>query len=412
MNFNKEKIIEKLKAVREKSIIKKREVFSLNYIPESLLFRESQLAKLQELLCEAFRKSVNINCWGHPCTGKTISVRYVCQFLEDVWKELDIKSTTVIIPCSKYFTPSDILHLIIETLKTDLRKNGRLPFNLDMTIPKKGWDREMYLQIIRDLLMNFDSIVVIFDNFDQLIRKKYGDIIFLLSNLSKLSLVLISNQMIRNCGLDIEKSSALQLQELFFPLYTINEIEEMIKQRLILGLKEDTIIDSHVKKIVTEIQRNNLNILDALKFLKILVEFLDLAEKTKFDGNLLKEVYLKLCETNIIRKLNELPLNSQIICYIIAVCYETNGTSKNLKLNSNYILKKLNSFNQKYGNSFENVRLRTVQVYLNQLKLAGLIEYKRKSLGKGNGTRSVIKPRFNTRFVYDFFQKKGLWNKL
>src|SRR5687767_15771578 len=79
-------------AIKNKNIIKNRQVLTIDYVPDKLLFRTKESTAIAQSLSVILKKGrpSNLLIFGKPGTGKTAVVKNVIDHLYNKTKELDI----------------------------------------------------------------------------------------------------------------------------------------------------------------------------------------------------------------------------------------------------------------------------------------------------------------------------------
>jgi len=115
-------------AIKNKNIIKNRQVLTIDYVPDKLLFRTKETASIAQSLSVILKKGrpSNLLIFGKPGTGKTAVVKNVIEHLDKKANELDIKLRVPFINAKNSNTPYKILY----ESSTSIRKKEKCKFTL------------------------------------------------------------------------------------------------------------------------------------------------------------------------------------------------------------------------------------------------------------------------------------------
>ena len=105
-------------AIKNKNIIKNRQVLTIDYVPDKLLFRTKESTAIAQSLSVILKKGrpSNLLIFGKPGTGKTAVVKNVIDHLYNKTKQLDINLQVPFINAKNSNTPYKILYEIAELL--------------------------------------------------------------------------------------------------------------------------------------------------------------------------------------------------------------------------------------------------------------------------------------------------------
>lgn len=191
------------------------------FIPTRLLYREGQVEELARCLKPALknRSIQNVFLVGESGTGKTTTGRWV---LESNFKEI-----SAYVNCWKYRSTHEVLKEIL----------------LSFRVPVHG--REPTGELIKklEMLIRRKRIIVFLDEVDQL---KDFDILYILAR-NNCGLILATTRFHTLMKLPSRIKSSLALTEIEFPKYTWRELFEILKDRIRLSLRPNSIRDELIK---------------------------------------------------------------------------------------------------------------------------------------------------------------------
>lgn len=191
------------------------------FVPTRVLHREGQLRKLERCLKPAlYNKSIqNVFLVGAPGTGKTAIARWV---LENYFKEV-----SAYVNCWRYRTTHQVLRKILLSIK----------------IPVHG--REPTAELINKLgkLIKKRKIIVCLDEVDRL---REFDVLYTLAR-SSCGLILISTHYHALMNLANRIKSSLVLTEIEFPAYKVDELYNILKDRVEFAFRPGTLKNILIK---------------------------------------------------------------------------------------------------------------------------------------------------------------------
>jgi cell division control protein 6 len=201
----------------EGGIFKNEEVLSPEYLPEFLPHRENQIHQLANNLLPAAkkRKPQNTFIYGSPGIGKTACVKFVFREFE----KYSDKVKTVYVNCWDY--------------KTVYSNFTKIANELGIFAPRRGWSKDEILEkIIEWLGRTKKSLIICFDEVDQLEEETIYDWLRINQYVKNpIGLVFVSNH--KDVFIDKEPRirSSLDVEEIEFKPYSLNEMIDILKER-------------------------------------------------------------------------------------------------------------------------------------------------------------------------------------
>ncbi|MCS7143882.1 MAG: ORC1-type DNA replication protein [Archaeoglobaceae archaeon] len=297
-------------------LFKNRDVLRHSYTPESLPHREEQIQQLVELLSPLLKGGTpsNIFIYGKTGTGKTATVKFVIKNLEDI--SMKMKANIL------------VLYLNCEIIDTAYRVLASLARKLGKNVPMTGWPTDQVYEEVKSAIESKGiKMVIVLDEIDKLVKRAEEALYSLTrmnSDLStaRVSLIGISNNLKFKSFLDARILSSLSEEELVFPPYNAEQLEDILRQRAELAFTEGALEDGVIQLCSAIAAQENGDARKALDLLRVSAE---IAEREKDNKVRIKHVRkaVKKIETDyMIETVRTLPLHTKILLYSMALIAE------------------------------------------------------------------------------------------
>ncbi len=270
-------------------VIKNLEVLEEDYLPNVLPHRENQIKYLCELIENFVRTKIkvkNILIFGPSGIGKTATIKFVFRELEE-----KLNAKLIYLNCWNYNTETSALSEILR--------------NLGYPFPRRGVGLDEILEKMREIVKKVEKpIIIALDEIDKI--EEINSFLYKLSRSkeffnSDFLLILISNSKDFLAKLEQRVLSSLKIEEIEFKRYNIEEIKDIIEQRVKLAFSN---YDKEILLyIAAQTYKNGSDIRFALKVLK---EVALLAIKENANKITLEMVKKVLKEENKNVELNEI----------------------------------------------------------------------------------------------------------
>ncbi len=366
----------------ESKIFADREVLSPHYIPNTLIFREKEIGKIERALAPSLKgeKGRNIFLYGKTGTGKTSCAKYVVREVEEIPNS---KAKISYINCKMYNSRYRVLNKII---------SDHLP-----TYSKRGYGAiDLYEKIANWIEEDNKTLITILDEID--VVKDLDDLVYTLTRINSdmraggFTIVGISNNVSFKESLDPRSLSALYETEIVFPPYNATEIYAIIKDRSEKGFKKGMIDDNVLHYVAAAASQQGG---DARFSLKIISRIGELAEEAQKDKITLSEAEeaIKIAEKDIVYEvIANLPEQQKIVLYAISKISKEGGSYKKLITDGldRYIFS--GEVYKHYRSISESVKKppkseRWYRNYISELEMQGII----KTFDSGKGIRGHTK---------------------
>ena len=279
------------------------------FMPEILPHREKEISGLASILVPALRSETpsNVFIYGKTGTGKTAVTKFIGKELLKKGDETGKKVNFIYINCEVVDTQYRLLQNIANHFIDEWSE--RIPFT--------GWPTDEVYSKLKQMIEKQGGVaVIILDEVDKL---KGDEALYNLSrinselNNSKVSIVGISNDLKFTEFLDPRVKSSLGEENMIFPPYDAGELQDILKQRVLLALKKDC-IDNDVVPLCSALAAQEHG--DARRALDLLRMSAELAERGKSPRITKKHVKLaqnKIEINRIIEVVRTLPTQSKLI---------------------------------------------------------------------------------------------------
>ncbi|RLG25410.1 cell division control protein Cdc6 [Methanosarcinales archaeon] len=289
------------------SIFKDRGVLRHTYTPEYLPHRDEQVNSLAAVLVAALRGDApsNILIYGKTGTGKTAVAKYVGLELE---RSGEIRG----VPCY-------VIYMNCEIVDTQYRLLAHLARHFDKDIPMTGWPTD---QVYGEFKKAIDSermiVIVMLDEIDKLIRKG-DDVLYNLSRIngdlkkSRVSIIGISNDLKFTEFLDPRVKSSLGEEELIFPPYDAEQIEDILKQRAEMAFEPRVLDDTVIPLCAAFAAREHGDARRALDILRISAELAERENSPVVNETHVRDARYKIEVDRVEEVIRTLPTQSKLV---------------------------------------------------------------------------------------------------
>ncbi len=217
----------------DETIFKNFEVFDPEYLPEKILFRESQIGQLVSCLRPAVHGSTPLNafCIGPPSTGKTSTIRYVIREAKNF--------KTCYIRCPKFRDPYKIFAKIFESVFGQQAPSGISK----VRIVDKVWSRLD------------EPLVVILDDANLIPKKYVEEVLYEILKVHdefavKVGIIVVATDIRFPANLDPFVGAIFHYTEIRYPPYDYEEIKEILKRRVELGFYPNVFDEDAFERVV------------------------------------------------------------------------------------------------------------------------------------------------------------------
>ncbi|MGC8615055.1 MAG: Cdc6/Cdc18 family protein [Thermoprotei archaeon] len=303
------------KATRSKIFVD-RSYLRPDYIPKELPHREEMINGMGMILAAALSgaRPSNIFAFGMTGTGKTAVTKYVTGALME--------------HASKIKTPIPIAVKLINTRENDTsyRVLAEMAAGINLKVPFTGLSvAELRARVINALKNKNIIYIVVLDEIDSMIRKIGDSFLYQITRMneeiapSQMSLIGITNDIQLSDNLDPRIKSSLDDEQIFFPQYKAEELQDILSQRAAMAFLPD-VLDNDVIPYCAAIGAREHG--DARRSLDLLRRAGEIAERkgkdrvTKEDVDEARE---SLDNDRIIDAIKSLTFDSKVLLLVLAI---------------------------------------------------------------------------------------------
>ncbi|MEM2123778.1 MAG: ORC1-type DNA replication protein [Methanolinea sp.] len=235
----------------DETLFRDPEVFEIDYVPEQFNFRETQMRELSFQIRPALKggRPLNTVCRGLPGTGKTTSVRKLFAEIEEVTKKI----VPVHVNCQVDNTKFSIFAQVYRKL------SGHLP-------PSSGTSFKQVFDAIARILQKEEQVLLVaLDDANYLLyENEFNRVLYSLLRSYEVYPGLRTGVIVIMSDLDIDLarvvdarvSSVFRPTEIYFPPYTVDEVRQIIGERVMQGLYPGCLSPEMFDLVVEQTQKS------------------------------------------------------------------------------------------------------------------------------------------------------------
>lgn len=314
-------------AIKNKNIIKNRQVLTIDYVPDKLLFRTKESTAIAQSLSVILKKGrpSNLLIFGKPGTGKTAVVKNVIEHLYKKTNELNINLKVPFINAKNSNTPYKILYEIAELL--GINKEGKMQVYFTGLSMSEATDR--ILDFIRRRSI---KVVIVIDEIDSLVNRKGDDILYNFTRANErissdqfISLIGISNSLTFKDKLDPRVKSSLSEEELVFNPYTIEQLKQILIDRCKLAFYDNVIPIGVINLCAAIAGRETGDARKAIDLLRVAAEIAERSMTLKISEDHIRSAQQKIDSDTNYEILRNSTLHTKLV--ILSIIKSKNGST-------------------------------------------------------------------------------------
>lgn len=229
----------------EETIFRNISVFNPDFIPENYLHRETQMEALALCLRPALKggKPINSVVLGSPATGKTTAIRKIFEMVESMSENV----VCAYVNCQLYNTRFNIFSQVYQHLFGHLPPETGVPFS------------RIYGEIMKKIANEEKALIIALDDVNHLFYSKNANQIFYdilraheVFPGARTGVFAIISDIEFRYMLDKNVSSVFIPQEVVFDHYSMDEVLDILKDRVRAGFYPSVISDEVLDEIVSK----------------------------------------------------------------------------------------------------------------------------------------------------------------
>lgn len=308
------------KYLNKESLFIDKKVLQSTYIPDQINHRDEQINSIAEILAPALRKEKpsNLFIYGKTGTGKTLSIRYTAEQMENIAKDREIPISIFYLNCK-----------LKKIADTEYRLIAELARFFGKAVPPTGLPTDEVYNIFFKALDSQERIVLlILDEIDQLVNKAGDEIIYNLTRInselkkSQMSIIGISNDLMFANNLDPRVKSSLSEEELVFPPYNAIQIQDILKRRSDVAFKKNIIEEGVLAKCAAYAAREHGDARRALELLRVAGELAERKGNEKISIDNIDDAEEKIEKDRILDIIKTQPKQFQATLYPILLAHQ------------------------------------------------------------------------------------------
>ncbi len=368
------------KYLEKKPIFRNKTSLQSNYTPVQIFHRDEQIHQLANILAPALRseKPSNVFIYGKTGSGKTLTVKYTTQQMLGIAQQKNIPVKVIYLNC-KLKKLADTEYRIIAQLLREYGKN----------IPPTGLPTdEVYHVFFNTIDKDKHILVLILDEIDQLIGKAGNELLYNLTRINselkntQITLIGISNDLVFTDALDPRVKSSLSEEELIFPPYNAEQIQQILHQRAQLAFNPGVVEDGVLEKCAAFAAREHGDARRALELLRVSGELAERQDNVKVSMSHLDQAEDKIERDRILDLVATQPTQFQVTLFsILGACSSKQGVFTG----------EIYSLYEKYCSQIglRPLTQRRVSDIIAELDMMGIINAKVISKGRYGRTREI-----------------------
>ena len=233
----------------EETLFKDRDIFELDHLPDQFLHRERQLDSLKFCIRPALQggRPVNALCLGPPGTGKTTAIF-------KLFEEIEAHSTRIVpvhVNCQMDSTRYAVFYQLYKKI-------------FEHAPPSSGISFKRVFEKVAQHSADEDKVLIVaLDDINYLFPEKEVDhVLYSLLRAhetcpgARMGVIGIMSELALNYVLDPRVLSVFQAEEVIFPLYSRNEIRDILSRRSQMGFYPGVIADDILETVVDHTEKS------------------------------------------------------------------------------------------------------------------------------------------------------------
>jgi cell division control protein 6 len=360
------------------SIFKDREVLRHDYLPERLPHREEQIKRIGEIVAPVLKgaRCSNIFIYGKTGTGKTAVTKYVLAKLEVKAKEVG--------------SPVSFCYVNCRLAGTEYRVLANLCNSLHLPVPFTGLSvGELFERFKKVLDSSRRMLIVALDEVDALVKMRGDSLLYELTRIneillrSKVSLIVISNDLRLKEYLDPRVFSSLSEEEVVFRPYDANELRTILAERARMAFCDGALSDGALNLCAALAAAEHGDARRALDLLRVAGEVAEREGATVVTEEHVREAERLIEHNRVVEAIANLTLHSKLVMLSVFHLVRANGYKTTTGEIYDVYIELCNEL------GITPLTQRRVSTLINELDTLGLINAQIINMGRYGRTRRI-----------------------
>jgi cell division control protein 6 len=360
------------------SIFRDREVLRHDYLPERLPHREEQIKRIGEIVAPVLKgaRCSNIFIYGKTGTGKTAVTKYVLAKLEVKAKEVG--------------SPVSFCYVNCRLAGTEYRVLANLCNSLHLPVPFTGLSvGELFERFKRVLDSSRRMLIVALDEVDALVKMRGDSLLYELTRIneillrSKVSLIVISNDLRLKEYLDPRVFSSLSEEEVVFRPYDANELRTILAERARMAFCDGALSDGALNLCAALAAAEHGDARRALDLLRVAGEVAEREGATVVTEEHVREAERLIEHNRVVEAIANLTLHSKLVMLSVFHLVRANGYKTTTGEIYDVYIELCNEL------GITPLTQRRVSTLINELDTLGLINAQIINMGRYGRTRRI-----------------------
>ncbi len=367
--------------LKKETIFKNKNVLTASFIPTNISHRETEINQMSSIIAPSLRgyNPNNVFIYGTCGTGKSLSIRFVLNQLEDIARSNGSEIKTIYINCK-----------MKKVADTEYRLFAQLLQEIGVNVPDTGLPTDVLYRTFFEKIDDKKRMVIItLDEIDSLFKKVGDEFLYNLTRINselkmaQISIIGITNDLSFLNNLDARVKSSLGEEEILFKPYNATQLKDILQNRIKEGFNESVVEEVVVNKCAALAAQEHGDARRALDLLRVAGEIAERLGDSKLEEKHVNMAEEKIDMDRVVETVKTQPKQSQAVLYSV------------LKLSNNGHRRILTGdvFNEYMkicsNNSIKGLTQRRVSDLIGELDMLGVITARVISKGRYGRTRDI-----------------------
>jgi archaeal cell division control protein 6 len=370
------------KFMEKERLFKNKTALQSNYTPDMIAHRDEQIETIASIIAPVLRleKPSNLFIYGKTGTGKTLSVNYITNEINQIAKTKKLPIKIIYLNCK-----------LKKVVDTEYRLIAQLSREFGRQIPSTGLPTDEVYKIFYDIVDRTEKyVILILDEIDQFIKKIGDEVLYNLTRInselkkSQISVIGISNNLLFTDNIDPRVKSSLSEEELVFPPYNAMQIKNILKQRVEIAFNPGCVEEGLIEKCSAFAARDHGDARRAIELLRVAGEIAERDNSNHVEIKHLDVAEDKIEKDRIIDVVQTQPKQHQIVMFSIIKLVDKRSDS----IYTGEVYNLYKTLCDKVG--FRPLTQRRISDIIAEFDMLGLINVKVISKGRYGRTREIF----------------------